>query len=465
MSSRLRLSMVVRRSRRLPFPVVHHLERRLCLSAVTFAPTVDLPVSGNPIWVATGDFNADGKSDFATANETAGTISIRLGNSSGAFTTEPDVSVAPDTNAVALADFNGDHILDLAVAGGFGTISIRLGNGDGTFHSPATPDIPVGISNNFTSISAGDFNNDHALDLVVTDNVQGFVTVLLGNGDGSFQAPANILGGLSPTTTALADFNGDGNLDIAVADYVGNAVNLFLGDGHGAFSTGPVLADSQPVTVVTADFNTDHKADLVVAGRVGTSVWLNNGSGTLIAQPDAPAGSTSNSVTVADFNNDGHPDLAVQDLFGNATVDLGDGHGNFSSAASIPLGFTGIAGQIAAGDFNGDGLLDLVTANFSGSTASVALQTASTPAQKIQIASTQIKGLVQSGTLNTGQGNALTSKLDAASSQITAGHPNAAAGQLNAFINQIEAWSGKKLTALQASLLTGEAQDILHLLH
>src|SRR3989442_8669497 len=192
------------------------------------------PSGPNPQVTAVGDFSGDGKLDLAVVNSGSTTVSVLLGNGDGTFQTPLTVDVGgSNPTYVVAADFNGDGKLDLAVAtyGCFGygaagpcptvsnAISVLLGNGDGTFQAARTFEAGSGPN----AVAVGDFNADGKLDLAVADYGPSTlrattVSVLLGNGDGTFQAPLTFHARRSPAFVAVADFNGDSKLDLAVAN-------------------------------------------------------------------------------------------------------------------------------------------------------------------------------------------------------------------------------------------------------
>ena len=199
--------------------------------------------------VAVGDFNQDGKLDFVVANYNGNNVNVFLGNGDGTFQAAVNYDVGTNPTSVAVADYNRDGKLDLAVsnqnctAGGppcaTGTISILLGNGDGTF--AAHVDYDAGVDPNWVTV--GDFTGGGKLDLAVANGQgdcagcgQSAFTILLGNGDGTFQAPATSFGGVNPCTIATADLNGDGKLDLILVDNNLGAFFVFLGNGNGTFS-------------------------------------------------------------------------------------------------------------------------------------------------------------------------------------------------------------------------------------
>ncbi len=267
----------------------------------------------------------------------------------------------PVTYMVA-ADFNGDGKLDLAfVHGGGSTLSVVLGNGDGTFQAP----VSYATGNDSTHLATGDFNGDGKLDLVTTDGADNTVSVLLGNGDGTFQARSAHSTGTFPIAVATGDFNGDGKLDLAVTDASANTVSILLGNGDGTFQAHvDYTTGRDPQAVFVADFNADGKLDLAVGNLEDNSVsiLLGNGNGTFQAHVDYPVSSFAQWVTAADLNGDGKLDLAVASFNASiVSVLLGNGNGTFQT--HVDYATAGTTGAVAIADLNGDGKLDLVTSN------------------------------------------------------------------------------------------------------
>jgi FG-GAP-like repeat/Abnormal spindle-like microcephaly-assoc'd, ASPM-SPD-2-Hydin/FG-GAP repeat len=284
----------------------------------TFKPAVDYGAGSGPYSVAVGDFNGDGKLDLVVANTNSNNVSILLGNGDGTFQPAVDYGVGSEPRAVAVGDFNGDGKLDLAVANtGSSNVSVLLGNGDGTFQ-PAF-DFSTGFGQ--ISLAVGDFNGDGNLDLAVVNFGTGNVSVLLGDGDGTFEPAVNYVAGVAPVSVSVGDFNGDGKLDLAVANIAaGNigpgSVSVLLGNGDGTFQ--PAVnygVGPNPNFVAVGDLNGDANLDLVVANTTSNnvSILLGNGDGTFQPAVDYDSGSVPYSVAVGDFNGDGRLDMAVAD--------------------------------------------------------------------------------------------------------------------------------------------------------
>jgi hypothetical protein len=350
----------------------------------TFQAAQSYAAGANPVSVAVADFNGDGRPDVVVVNY-AGTLSLLLGTGDGAFQAAQSFAAGSAAAHVAVGDFNGDGHPDLAVTNepAQDTVSILLGNGDGTFQAPQS----YAAGPNPYAVAVGDFNRDGVLDLAVTNLgapvTGGAVSILLGNGDGTFQSPQSYATGSAPQSVAIGDFNGDGVPDLAVADNGDNEVNILLSNGDGTFRAATPYAvgsrnvlGSQNISLAVGDFNADGHLGLAVTTLDSATIVLLLGKGdgafqAALANPTV-LGFNLGSLAVGDFNGDGHPDLAVANpIDGTVSILLGNGDSTFRAAQSYPAGRS--PSSVAAGDFNGDRHLDLVVANSSADTVSVLL--------------------------------------------------------------------------------------------
>ncbi len=396
----------------------------------SFRPAVNYPVAG-ALSLTSADFNGDGKVDLAAVSG-GGDVTLLVGNGNGSFQISPSFSTGTNLNATGIAagDLNHDGHPDLVVAntyGGFqnlGSALVLLGDGDGTFQSPVSydsgqnstsvlitdvngdshPDLALTTTNSdglnilvgngdgtfryggqftagdgSTAVAAGDFNSDGLLDLAVVNNgigttfnsnlSPGNISLLFGNGDGSFQSAQNYFAGYRPTAISSADFNGDGRLDIVVGNFDGSLQTLInTGGGYFSASIGTPLVSSV-TSVVVGDFNHDGKMDIAASGthtNEGVSVLMGNGDGSFSSPVLYNAGSSPTALALGDLNGDGVLDLVVANdnpnVQGTVSVLLGKGNGTFGSPQSFAAGRQ--TTSVAVGDFNLDGKVDVVATNF-----------------------------------------------------------------------------------------------------
>jgi hypothetical protein len=333
-----------------------------------------------PVAAAVADFDGDGNLDLAVLNQVCltdpcppGSVSILLGNGDGTFQPHIDYPTGPNPVGLVVGDFNGDGFLDLAAAaavsrissGSPGLVSILLGNGDGTFQSPVNSPAGTGV----IGLVAADFNLDGNLDVVVDNHPSGgsqIVSLLIGRGDGSFEEPTTLSAGGDPTSLVAADFDQDGNPDLAITTGVG-AVAVLRGNGDGTFQPHvDYLSGFGPFRIIATDMNADDKLDLVLSLTTGIpshgaiSILLGVGDGTFLPRTEYATGSFG-ALVAGDFNGDGNQDVAVAKEPSAASVLLGNGDGTLDRPTEYGTG-NGVA-AVATGDFNGDGYLDLVVAN------------------------------------------------------------------------------------------------------
>lgn len=331
---------------------------------------VKFPYGGGPPLIA--DINGDNKLDFVF-----GSIAT-LGKGDGTFKFSQILRWYLPPFGLAYGDFNGDGKMDIAyVAGALDVgkaqqITIALGDGTGRFNLAS----PLHTNTYFGWVMAGDFNGDGKLDIAVFR--EHVLATYLGNGDGTFQPPLlNLLPGISRQggQAVTADFNGDGKLDIIEVDAEG-AVYLALGKGDGTFQSSWKLVSpgsgwgcpaSEAQTVLVDDFNGDGKLDFIACNESTVNeigVFLGNGDGTFqepLLYPFLPSGGWE--IASGDFNSDGKLDLIITTtgFMNTNSIMLGNGDGTFQAQQTVSsLGsYTGAQG-VAAADFNADGLLDFV---------------------------------------------------------------------------------------------------------
>jgi chitobiase/beta-hexosaminidase-like protein/VCBS repeat protein/List-Bact-rpt repeat protein/FG-GAP repeat protein len=374
----------------------------------TTVPAADYFTGDSPSSVAVGDFNGDGRPDLAVANLYSNNVSVLLNNGNGTFQAAVNYPVGgcrgPEQPysypaSVAAADITRDGLLDLVVANtGCATVSVLRGTGDGKFQ--LVGEFSAGIRPAFVVVA--DLNRDGKQDLAVANDFFsqgsefGNVSVLLGNGDGTFQNPVSFTTGSSSLSLTVGDFNGDQVLDLAVTNFgsytpESNTVSVLLGTGDATLFRAGVTAvvGRHPRSVAVGDFNGDGRRDLAVAnfdsanenptkGVDDIAVLLGKGDGTfdpLVQHFPAGVGSLSwvhsMSVAVYDFNGDRVPDLAVVNGDNSISVLRGTGDGRFGVVGTFAAHFH--PSSVAVGDFNGDQVPDLAVTNVDSRDVSVLL--------------------------------------------------------------------------------------------
>ena len=318
----------------------------------------------------TVNFSDTSNENFVLGSATLGTATLAQAFASP-VTLPPVSAIAP---FVATGDFNGDGIPDLAIASGAGNtiVNVLLGNGDGTFQAAS----PITVGSQPFYIAVGDFNNDGNLDLAVANWAGNSVSILLGNGAGGFTAAQTILTGTGtgPVAIVTADFNGDGNLDLAVANNTAGKVGVYLGNGDGTFTLKSTRTVGTTPFGLTA-FYAKGEVNLAVAnsGSNTVSILLGSGNGTFTAGDTyTTLGQSPYTVIATDVNNDGIADLVFAESGANKVgVMTGNGDGTFASEVQYAVGTTPY--RLAVSDVNSDGNVDLIVANHAANTIGVLL--------------------------------------------------------------------------------------------
>ncbi len=343
----------------------------------TFRSPRSYSVGSRPVSLVAGDFG-NGHIDLAAANENSGDVSVLQGNGDGTFQQQILFAAGSSPAALVSADFNVNHRPDLAVANlGSNDISVLLGRGDGTFQDTITNTVGNGPVNVITA----DLNHDGHVNAVTANSDSNDVSVLLGTGDGTFRAMKSFPAGARPFSVVACDVNGDGRVNLAVADHGdsqgnGSGVSVLLGNGDGSFQKQPFLyaAGRTPWSLVAGDFTGDSMLDLAVANHDSNDVSIlqGNGLGGFTTLAPISLGDLANepvSIAAADFTGDGVLDLAVANQgSNNISILLHNGLGGFGVLPPIPLGAESrdFPSALTIGDVTGDGLPDLAVAVAGG---------------------------------------------------------------------------------------------------
>jgi len=329
-----------------------------------FLPQQTYGTGAITVMVTAGDLNGDGYSDLV-AGVNNSSLAVFLGSAAGTFNTGTTIRTSANPEDLGLADFNGDHKLDLAVRLS-STLLVFAGNGDGTFQSPQSLTTGSGFY-----LRLDDLNGDGNTDVALGESSQ--ISVFLGKGDGTFQPRKTSTSGVTAYQVKSADMDGDGKMDL-YSGTTTTGVAVYLGNGDGTFKSGTLtnLGGSNVVGSAAADLNSDGKLDLVAVdnGSHNLYVLLGNGNGTFQA-PVTRAVTGGGQVAVRDFNGDGKLDVAVTGSTDGAVVSLflGNGDGTLQAATTYSVGTS--PWGITAGDFNNDGSLDVAVGNRTGNSVSV----------------------------------------------------------------------------------------------
>ncbi|MGC2509457.1 MAG: FG-GAP-like repeat-containing protein, partial [Acidobacteriaceae bacterium] len=329
--------------------------------------------------VAVGDFNRDGNLDIAVSYLQDNDVKVLFGNGGGGFTTGATYAVGSQPFWLVSGDVNGDGYPDLVatntnVNGATGTVSVLLNNKNGTFAGAAT----YTVGKQPYQVAIGDVNGDGHPDLAVANYGANTVTILFGSASGTFTVqPTTLTTCANPYGVAIGDFKHNGFPSVAVTCYNSSQLEIFPNNGNGTFGSpymytvGNTLSSlvPNPASIALGDFNRDGKLDIVVGNTTANNIsfFAGNGDNTFAASVESPSLNFPDSIVAGDFNGDGILDIAgVAPNFNAVELTLGVGDGTFGTLAQRAPGELTAKTQpwaLAAGDFNNDGHLDIVTAN------------------------------------------------------------------------------------------------------
>jgi len=316
----------------------------------TFQFPLTLHTNGSyPSFLAVANLNGDGLASVAVS--TSAGIEFLLGNGNGSF--QPARVVTLNGGNFAVADFNGDGELDLAIAAVSLTVLVRQSDGDFPYDSSFY------AGGSIYSVASGDFNGDGYSDLVASDSGSASISILLANGDGTFQTPTYYS---APKNAAVrvAALTGSGHPDLVIS---AGSVAVRLGNGSGQFGAPLATAASGARDAIVADFNLDGKPDLAVTSPGGLQILLGNGDGTFQPPTLNSALADGFSLAAGDFNYDGKPDLVVANVnLGTISILFGNGDGTFQPPVNYSVGTSPYA--VVIGHFNASASQDLAVANY-----------------------------------------------------------------------------------------------------
>jgi hypothetical protein len=326
------------------------------------------------------DFNKDGKLDLVVANEKGGDVSVLLHDGKGGFSPSPGspFPAGPNPNDLASGDFNGDGLVDLAIANHETQhITVLLGDGRGSLApAPCSPAIVV-VKPHVHGVAAADFNGDGSLDLVTDSWALDCLLILFGDGNARFATPgASVAVGRHPyQRVRVADLNGDGRADIVSPNLEGDNITILLGDGKGKFhqpARSPFPCGDSPFNVAIGDINADGKPDLAIvnspsstsdrSGRDGLSILIGDGLGAFTTMAGSPfaTGKFPNIPAIGDLNGDGVADVAVSNPDGDK-ISIFTMSRKHSVASSSVVSVPGRPKGLAIRDLDGDGKAEIVT--------------------------------------------------------------------------------------------------------
>ncbi|WP_428939628.1 FG-GAP-like repeat-containing protein [Fontivita pretiosa] len=353
---------------RLPAPPVHceHLEARVLLATAPLAAGIPLPLAKPPQFITRGDFNRDGQLDLLVSSFDSPSLSLFPGNADiqkFAATTPIDLPLPFGPDFVAVRDLNHDNLLDIvATSFNAGLISVLSARGNFAFASAS-----FRAASGARSLVFGDFNNDGHVEIALTRSFEKVLSILPGNGDGTFRAAVHAPLDFIPSDLVVADFNRDGRSDLAGIDFFADRLHILLGSGRGSFAraaNSSYPTGAGPTSIAATDLNADGITDLVSANLVADNItlWLGNGDGTFRAQAAVAAGDGPTFVGVVDLDRNRRPDLLVLSSLDDALSVYMNEHADGGQLSLAPAALYETSPgprSLIAGDFNRDGMADV----------------------------------------------------------------------------------------------------------
>jgi len=325
------------------------------------------PTGACPATIAAADLDEDGTLDLLVANHHTHEFSVYVGDGSGSLESRPGVPVSGqhDSHALSLAlgDFDEDGHVDAATSSfANNEVIVFLGKGDGSFGEY----LPIPVGRFSVRVASGDLDGDGHLDLASCNRDDGEISLLAGDGDGAFAAPRTLAAGKAPTAIEAADMDGDMRLDLVTADSVGKTVTILLGDGAGAFpETTTIEGFENTGYALPVDLDGNGTLDLAVAHGDRVSLLAGKGSagsGDFEPMDDLVTGSNSLMVGAGDWNDDGRLDIVTANWRrGDVSIYLAEGTWGFAAPKDLPAGEA--PWGVLAADLNADGRDDLIVTN------------------------------------------------------------------------------------------------------
>ncbi|HEY5923536.1 MAG TPA: VCBS repeat-containing protein [Kofleriaceae bacterium] len=340
-----------------------------CVGDGTFRPQASYTAGSNPADVTVGQFGGDAAPDIAVTNLLQMRTAILINNGDGTLAAPRFFTTGVDPSSVDTADFDSDGLSDLVVANLNGdSVSVLKNLGGGDFAPAGT----YATGNRPYSVVARDFSGDAIPDLAVVEFDDAMSHVWFNNGTGSFQAPmvAGVVG-LNPISIASGDVDNDGDLDLVTANNGGNSFNVIQNLGPGTWMSNGTMSGGGPFHVALANLDGANLDVIVSTSAVDAlSIHYGNGAGGFAPAIMVPAGTSPRAAAAGDFDGDGDLDLAAAS-FGDNAISVIENTGSFGAPVSYAADNT--PSSIATADLDGDGALDLVAGNTGGQTVSVYL--------------------------------------------------------------------------------------------